>query len=130
MAKAPNSVEKLLIHETVWTQYTRVTDARRQTDRQTTSHDNSRTYGRLKTCFIFSQVNVFNIYGLVTAFFLLIRYATLWPWPFDLRHWSYTADHMINHYTRLKILHLSVPELIVLTLVYGTNTKHDLHHIS
>jgi len=33
MAKAPNSVEKSLIHETVWTQYTRVTDAR-QTDRR------------------------------------------------------------------------------------------------
>jgi len=41
----------ILIHETVWPQYTRVTDERRQTDRQTTSHDNSRTLhcnGRLK----------------------------------------------------------------------------------
>ena len=101
-----------------------ITDDRWQTDRR-----HLMTIA-VQTCFIFWQVNVFNIYGLVTAFLLLIRYATLWPWPFDLRHWSYTADHMINHYTRLKILQLSVPELIVLTLVYGTDTKHDLDHIS
>ena len=33
----------ILIHPTVWPQYTRVTDDR-QTDRQTTSHDNIRTF--------------------------------------------------------------------------------------
>ena len=50
----PTSVPSgIQIHETVWQQYTRVTDDRRQTtdDRQTTSHDNNRTLhcnGRLK----------------------------------------------------------------------------------
>ena len=48
----PTSVPSgILVHAAVWPQYTRVTDDRRQTDRQTTSHDNSRTLhcnGRLK----------------------------------------------------------------------------------
>ena len=119
MAKAPNSVEKLRIHETVWPQYTRVTDDRRQTDRQTTSHDNSRTLhcnGRLKTCFIFWQVNVFNIYGLVTAFccWYVTRHCDL-----DLLTFVTGRIRRITWSTttlRLKILQLSVPELIVLTV--------------
>ena len=40
----PTSVTSgILVHETVWPQYTRVTDDRGQSDRQTTSHVNSRT---------------------------------------------------------------------------------------
>jgi len=33
---------------------------------------------------------------LVIALSLLIRYVTLWPWPFDLGHWSYMAGHVVN----------------------------------
>jgi len=35
---------------------------------------------------------------LFIAFWLLIRYVTLWPWPltFDLGHWSYMTVHVVN----------------------------------
>ena len=36
---------------------------------------------------------------------------------------------MINQHTKVEDP-TAVPELIVLTLVYGTNTKHDLDHIT
>ena len=39
---------------------------------------------------------------LVIALLLLIRYATLWPWPFDFGQWSYMAGHVVNPSTKFE----------------------------
>jgi len=60
-----------------------------------------------------------TIHCLVIVLLLLIRYMTLWPWPFDLVQWSYLAGHMVNPPPSLKTLWLSVLELWVLTSPIG-----------
>jgi len=39
---------------------------------------------------------------LVIALLLLIRYVTLWPWPFNLGQWSYMAGHVVNPSTKFE----------------------------
>jgi len=41
---------------------------------------------------------------LVIALLLLIRYVTLWPWPFDFGQWSYMAGHVVNPSTNFEDL--------------------------
>jgi len=39
---------------------------------------------------------------IVIALLLLIRYVTLWPWPFNLAQWSYMAGHVVNPSTKFE----------------------------
>jgi len=48
------------------------------------------------------KVDTYTIRCLVIALFLLIRYMTLWPWPFHLGQWSYMAGHVVNPSTKFE----------------------------
>jgi len=43
-----------------------------------------------------------TICWLVIALLLLIRYVTVWPWPFDLGQWLYIAAHVVNRSTKFE----------------------------
>jgi len=66
---------------------------------------------------------------LVIALLLLIRYVTLWPWPFDFGQWSYMAGHVVNPPPSLKILRLCVLELWVLTSPIGYHWQERAGHM-
>jgi len=43
-----------------------------------------------------TKFEVDNDHPLQTCCWVLIRYVTLWSWPFELRQWSRMADHVHN----------------------------------
>jgi len=52
---------------------------------------------------IFTKFDVdATILCLVIAFLLLIRYVTVWPWPFDVGQWSNMIGHTFNHSTKFE----------------------------
>jgi len=69
---------------------------------------------------VFTKFKVdMTIRCLVIALFLLMRYMTMWLWPFDLGQWSYMAGHEVNPSTKFENHTAILLELWVLTSPVG-----------